>query len=55
MEDAKYAISIDWIGRARVALSFVVFLDNIMIAAFDPMGLSSLLAYDTPIPETPVV
>ncbi|XP_011315164.1 ninjurin-2 isoform X2 [Fopius arisanus] len=48
MEDSRNGYAVEWIGRLRVALSFIVFLDNILIAAFDPMGLSSLLSFDPP-------
>ncbi|XP_063986813.1 ninjurin-1 isoform X2 [Diachasmimorpha longicaudata] len=48
LEDSRNGYAVEWIGRLRVALSFIVFLDNILIAAFDPMGLSSLLLFDPP-------
>lgn len=47
MEDTRKARSLEWIGQIRVALSFIVFLDNILIAAFDPMGFSSLIIYES--------
>ncbi|XP_057333920.1 ninjurin-1-like isoform X3 [Microplitis mediator] len=52
MQDSRQGYTVEWIGRIRVALSFIVFLDNILIATFDPMGLSSLIAIDSPIDNT---
>lgn len=46
MDDDTYARSVEWIGKARVTLSFVVFLDNLFIATFDPTGLNALLTSD---------
>ncbi|XP_044587486.1 ninjurin-1-like isoform X2 [Cotesia glomerata] len=55
MEDSRQGYTIEWIGRIRVALSFIVFLDNILIATFDPMGLSSLIAIESPIDNTELI
>ncbi|KAK0076646.1 hypothetical protein PV325_005060 [Microctonus aethiopoides] len=46
MEETRNEYAMEWIGRVRLSLSFIVFLDNILIAAFDPMGLALLLQYD---------
>ncbi|XP_046474586.1 uncharacterized protein [Neodiprion pinetum] len=46
MDDNAFARSVDLIGKARVTLSFVVFLDNLFIATFDPTGLNGLLMSD---------
>ncbi|XP_043286058.1 ninjurin-1-like isoform X4 [Venturia canescens] len=45
MEDVRYSASIDWIGTARVALSFTVFLINIIITVFDPIGSHVVQSY----------
>ncbi|XP_057333919.1 ninjurin-1-like isoform X2 [Microplitis mediator] len=55
MQDSRQGYTVEWIGRIRVALSFIVFLDNILIATFDPMGLSSLIAIDSPIDNTELI
>ncbi|XP_012260215.2 uncharacterized protein LOC105688447 isoform X3 [Athalia rosae] len=47
MDDNSYARSVDWIGKARVTLSFVVFLVNLFIATFDPTGFNVILTSET--------
>ncbi|KAK0083489.1 hypothetical protein PV326_006699 [Microctonus aethiopoides] len=51
MEETRNEYAMEWIGRVRLSLSFIVFLDNILIAAFDPMGLALLLQYDAALVE----
>lgn len=51
MEETRNEYAMEWVGRVRLSLSFIVFLDNILIAAFDPMGLALLLQYDAALVE----